>query len=199
MPTGYTADVADGTITDLKSFVMRLARGMGALVTMRDDAWDAPVPEKFEPGTYNAKKLIESRAERDRLQAMTNAECDAAAQAEAAAHDASEAEAKASHKERRAHYQAMIGKVEAWEGAPEGIKEFGMQQLREGMQFDCREPFKYWSERPSEDGAAWKAKRLAEVARDMMYHAKGQAEEEDRTAGRNAWLSQLRASLNDTD
>jgi len=195
MPTGYTADVADGTVTDLTPFVMRLARGMGALVMMRDDPWDATVPEKFEPSTYNAEMLAKARTERDGLRAMTPAECDAAAQAEAAEHDASKTKARADHEKRRSRYQSMIDKVEAWDGAPEGIKEFGLQQLQEGMEFDCREPFNYWSERPSENGAEWKAAKLEKVERDIMYHAKAQAEEEARTEGRNAWLAQLRKSL----
>jgi len=195
MPTGYTAAVSDGEITELAPFVMRLARGMGALIMMRDDDWDAPIPEAFKPSTYNADKLSDARAERDRLRAMTMAECTAAAQAEAITFDLELDAAKNAHREKRERYADMIDKVEAWEDAPEGIKEFGLQQLRESMEFDCREPFTYWRERPSEDGATWKAERLAKVERDIMYHAKSQAEEEARTEGRNAWLAQLRQSL----
>lgn len=56
MPTGYTANVPDG-IT-FEQFVWQCARGMGALVMMRDEPTGAPIPERFEPSDYNAKREI---------------------------------------------------------------------------------------------------------------------------------------------
>lgn len=195
MPSAYTASVADGTITDLKPFAIQLARGMGALIMMRDDPWDAPIPEKFEPSQYNAGQLAEAKTERDRVLAMTGAEAETAAKAEAAEHDALIANRKAERTEQRARYQAMIEKVEAWDGAPEGIKEFGLSQLRESMEFDCAEQFTWYKDRPSEDGEVWRAAKLTEIERSMAYHAKAQTEEEARVEARNAWLAQLRKSL----
>jgi hypothetical protein len=49
MPTGYTAAVADGTITEFPDFAMQCARAFGTLVLMRDEPQDAAIPEKFEP------------------------------------------------------------------------------------------------------------------------------------------------------
>lgn len=197
MPTGYTAAVADGKITDLEPFIWQLARGMGALIMMRDDPWDAPVPEKFEPSQYSADRLVEARAERDRIRSMSAAEADAAAKSEAEKHDQSEAKYRADKIAQRERYQAMIDKVEAWESAPEGIKEFGLEQLRTGMKFDCPAEITFWDERPSEDGQEWRLGKLQKIERDIAYHAKGQGEEDARTEGRNSWLAHLRKSLAD--
>lgn len=195
MPTGYTASVLDGTITDLEPFAMQLARGMGALVMMRDHPSDAPIPEKFEPSDYHAKRLEEARAERDRLYAMSEDECADAASLEAAEYDECVEERRIEHAAQRARYAAMIAKVEAWRGAPEGIKEFALEQLRTGMEFDCREPFTWYEDRPSEDGSAWRAGKLEKAARDIEYHSAEHGKEMARTESRNAWLAQLRKSL----
>lgn len=195
MSSAYTASVADGEITELKPFVMQLARGMGALVMMRDEPWDAPIPERFEPSQYNAERLAEAITERDRIRAMTSAEADAAAKAEAEEFDHRAADYRARQAEQRARYQVMIAKVEAWEGAPEGIKEFALSQLSESLEFDCPERSSWSPTRPSEDGVEWRELKIAELDKSILYNAKTQAEEEARTEERNAWLVQLRKSL----
>lgn len=195
MPTGYTAAVADGTITDLAPFVLQLARGMGALIMMRDEPWDAPIPERFEPSSYNADRLAEAKAERERLYALTDAEADAAARAQYDADCAARDKYIADKKAQRERYDAMIVKVAAWDGAPEGIKEFGLEQLTSGRDFDCREPFTYWKEVTLLTGQEWRSNALAEVAKTIDYHAREDAAERERTEGRNAWIAQLRKSL----
>jgi hypothetical protein len=195
MPTGYTADVADGKVTDLKPFVLQLARGMGALIMMRDDPWDAPIPERFEPSDYHAKKLVELTAERERLYALTGEEADDEADREYIEDCASRDQYTADQAARRGRYTAMLEKVKSWEGAPEGIKEFGIEQLERGMEFDCPLPFKYYREVKQKTGAEWRAKALEEVARQIEYHAAEDAKDRARTESRNAWIVQLRKSL----
>lgn len=195
MPTGYTADVLDGSITELAPFVMQLARGMGALITMRDMPSNAPIPERFEPSQYNADRLREAKSRREELYAMDKAAAQAAADAEHSEWTDARAEYFASKAQGRARYQAMIKLVEAWEGAPEGIKEFGLEQLRYGMDFDCPASPTFYRDEPPLDGQAWVGMKLAQVARDIEYHAAEHAKECERTEGRNAWLAQLRKSL----
>lgn len=189
MPTGYTADVANGKITELKPFAMQLARGMGALII------DAPIPERFEPSRYHAEKLIDLRAERDRLRALTSEEAQAAADAEYAEFEAARDQAEQRHTDQLNRYNAMIAKVIRWQGAPEGIKEFALEQLRTGRDFDCRGPFKFYRQPPERDGVAWRESSIAEVLRQIDYHATEDAKERERADSRTSWLKQLRASL----
>ncbi len=195
MPTGYTAAVVDGSITELEPFVWQLARGMGALIMMRDEPHDAPVPERFKPSDYHMKKLVELRAERDRIRSMTDVDANLAAMADAAAYDERIAQYKADKVAQRERYQAMIAKVEAWQGAPEGIKEFGLEQLRSGMDFDCSGDFSWYEPRPSDQGAEWRSAKLEKIAEDIQYSAAECAKEDARTEERNAWLAHLRRSL----
>lgn len=195
MPTGYTAGVADGSVTEFEPFIWQLARGMGALVTMRDDHWDAPVPEAFEPSAYSADRLAELRTERERLYALSDAEAQAEADQEHSAYLAARGKYFADNAARRDRYEAMIAKVKAWTAAPEGIKEFALEQLERGLEFDCPTDPRYYREEPTRDGAEWKRGKLAKVGKSVEYHAEQDAKERARTEGRNAWLRQLRRSL----
>jgi hypothetical protein len=195
MPTGYTAAVADGTITELTPFAMQLARGMGATVMMRDEPWDTPIPERFEPSAYNADRLAEACAERDRLYAMTDSEAEKAALVEYEEDCAARDKYFADKRAQRERYDAMIAKVREWQGAPEGIKEFGLEQLERGREFDCAEPFTYWKDIELLSGADWRRTQIEKVQKDIEYHTVEDAKERARTEGRNAWLAQLRASL----
>lgn len=195
MPTGYTAGVADGKITDLRSFALQCARGMGALIMMRDLPLDAPIPERFEPSDYYAKKVEEGRAERDALYAMSEDEATAAARAEYQQKLAAKKAHFAEREGRRAKYEAMIALVEAWQRAPEGLKEFMLDQLHSGMDFDCPQNDHYWDEPILLSGAEWKAAKLERVQEALIRDAAEQAKEIERTEGRNAWIAQLRASL----
>jgi hypothetical protein len=197
MPTGYTAGVADGSITDFRAFAMQLARGMGALVMMRDEPSGAPVRERFEPSDYYPKKLADLRAERDRLYAMSDDDAQVEADREYAKDQTAQARAKAEHGEQQARYDAMIAKAEAWTGAPEGIKEFALDQLREGRRFDCGREFTWYRNVEQMTGAEWRRDALAKVAKDIECHSVEEGKDRARTDGRNAWLAQLRASLGD--
>lgn len=198
MPTGYTADVQSGEITDLREFALRCARGMGALIMMRDDPMSAPIPERFEPSRYNADRLAEDQAELDAVTTMSreeaSAEADKAYHAGCVAFDQRRAE-RAEHARR---YEAMIAKVEAWETKADGIREFMLDQLRQSLDFDCKpvradSPFSGKPQRQT--GEEWRAARVEELTRSIAYHAKANAEEITRTEARNRWLADLRASL----
>jgi hypothetical protein len=196
MPTGYTARVASGEVTDLAPFVMQLARGMSALITMRDEPFDAPIPERFEPSTYHADEMTKAVEELTRLLAMSSSEAKAAAGAEFDEAVASHEHYSAVMYAKRERYDAMIRQLEAWQGAPPGIKEFGLQQLRESIRCDCDDPIGFAACKPNRKTRnLWRAEELAEADRQIEYHSREYANELARVQQRNAWLAQLRRSL----
>jgi hypothetical protein len=195
MPTGYTAPVADGTVTDLRTFALQCARGMGALIMMRDDPWDAPIPEAFEPSDHSQKKLAELRAERERLYGLSDDEADAAAKAEFDEKTAAKARWLSEQREQRLRYEAMIEQVTPWQRAPEGLKEFMLDQLYRGLEFDCPRNDTYWDEPKLLSGIEWRSAKLAKVQRDIEYHSVEDAKERERALSRTAWITQLRAAL----
>jgi hypothetical protein len=196
MPTGYTAAVKEG-IT-FEQFVMRCSRAMGALVMMRDDQMDAPIPERFEPSDYHAQKLGEAQAML--VWATQVPASEAAREAESEYR-----EAVARHRRNleestdlRNKYNALLAQVIQWQPpTPEhqGLKDFMAQQLRETIRFDCNDD--YYLEHPPVmlSGAAWKEAKIATAGKDVAYHSAEHAKEVERTEGRNNWLQQLRESL----
>ncbi|MGY2995493.1 hypothetical protein [Mesorhizobium sp. URHB0026] len=190
MPTGYTAAVVDGSITTLRQFALQCARGMGACINMRDDAWDAPIPERFEPLTkFYDEGLAKAREVLATVPNYTPEMCENMAAAEWL--EASDAHHKYESEriERNHRCLDMRAAVMDWQTEAEGIKEFMLQQL--GVTLDD-----YPSEPPKKmAGAEWRADKLAKAERDLAYHEKHRAEEIERTEARNRWLAALRASL----
>lgn len=195
MPTGYTAEVADGSATDLETFVMRLARGMGALLPMRDEPSSARIPEKFEPSSYNKEQLVKLENDLKHYLELTGDDllfewCEARQRV-----DTARVNREQQLELERERYLKMIEAVEAWTGQPEGIKEFALEQLHSGMEFDCPKEFKWYGEVISDNPKAWRLGQLARITSDIDYHTKSYAKECERTNSRNEWLAQLRESL----
>lgn len=195
MPTGYTAAVADGSITTLRDFALRCSRGMGALVTMRDEPFDAPVPTRLEPSRWNEERLAETEAKLAELRAMgpgEKAEVAAAAQAKARA---SWREGQARKAEQRGRYQAMLERVKAWRTEAEGIRSFMLEQLEMSIEGDCPPIDEFDAEPPTQTADEWWRNALADAERLLAYHTRAHGEELERTAERNRWLAALWASL----
>lgn len=196
MPTVYTAAIADGI--DFEQFVMRCARAMGACILMRDDPMDAPIPERFEPSDYHARKLEEASAALAKLRVMSCDETEVAAQEAFAAETNSNTEAIARNRELRGKYEAMLTQVQAW--APptpdhEGFKRFMTEQLTESIRFDCNEDY-YQERKPKlKTGEQWRVEQIAAALRDVDYHTRERDEEVARTESRNQWIAALRGSL----
>lgn len=196
MPTGYTAAVQSGEITELKPFVMRCARAFGALIDMREDSMDAPIPEKLEPHTsYYDECLQKTREEREHIVNMTLEEAKFAVEQDYQKRLADWERYEAQNAEHRARYEAMLTKVKAWEAPKEchSLKSFMVEQLTKSIVSDCCSIYETKPERVSL--SKWLADELDALNRNILYHENRRAEEIKRTEERNAWLSALRASL----
>jgi hypothetical protein len=195
MPTGYTAAVCDGKVTDFNTFAMRCARNFGALVLMREEAFDAPIPE-FQPSAYNIEGLKKAQAELAAVMAMSPAECDQAAEEDYRKALSDRQRYEGECKVIRDRLQAMRAKVADWEPPTSehvGLKEFMIQQLDETVSFDGTP---YHSDSPKRMSAKeWMAKQVNELTRTLAYHTEENRKEIERTNGRNTWVAQLRASL----
>lgn len=194
MPSGYTSGVADGTVTDLRSFALICARGMGALIMMRDEPINVPIPESFQPSDYHSRRLEESQAWVAELEAMSPDQVKASAEKWNEENEAYRIKLVAENNVRRHRYFSLIAQTEAWKGAPEGLKDFMLSQLRDSLRFDVSDdPLRYAPE--AKTHAEWLSHELWEAKRRVQYHTFEHAKEVSRTEERNAWLAQLRAAL----
>jgi len=196
MPTGYTAGIKpDGGVT-FDQFVMGCARAFGALITMRDDPLDAPIPDEFKAGDYYSDAVRTAEARVRELEAMTAAEIgrcatEANASRQAERHRRIEEEAA-----QRAAYESMLAKVRAWNPPTpdhEGLKKFMVEQIRDSIRFDF---VGFPSNAPAyQTPAEWHSSSLESARQTLDYARKALAGEIERVRSRNEWVRALRESL----
>ena len=68
MPTGYTAFIEDGEITNVKDFILLCTRAFGVALEIRDEPLSVPTPIEFKPAIkWETKKLNEFKTEMEHL------------------------------------------------------------------------------------------------------------------------------------
>lgn len=197
MPTGYTAAVQSGKITEFRDFAMACARNFGACDSLRDSS--EPIPDEFLVGDWYRKSLDEANVALTTFRTKNDVDLVLEYSRETAENRNEARRQIAEDAEERRRYEAIIAKADAWTPpSPDhvGMKTFMLSQLRESIKFDCGGD--YWQRelvKPVRPFAEWKADKLASLTRTLANAAEALAEEEQRVAGRNRWIKQLRESL----
>lgn len=193
MPTSYTYPVCEGKITDFNEFALSCARAFGALIMMRDDPANAPIPDEFKPSDYHVTAMARAEERLAFLRSLSPDDAESEAERDyemkldsARAYNRSQIEADA-------RLEAMAAKVEAWEPpTPDhaGLKSFMLEQIGISKNGDYRSP-----EPERLTGPAW-LEREIKSAVDRISSARVSNEEEiERARGRTEWVKQLRKSL----
>ena len=201
MPTGYTDDVMQGKITELKDYAMLCARAFGACIMMRDEPFDTPIPEEFEPSSYHKDRLKKSQEE---LESFTNKSPKELFQVFEEYKTSQkefllkEVEEKNNYKLR---YEKMLEKARSYN--PPSIdhyefKEFMVNQLVDSINFDCDTSYYINAINALEalDFKQWALYKQEDLLNNIEHHTRLYKEEEERTNSRNEWISKLRESLN---
>ena len=192
MPTGYTADLEGVTFPE---FALRCARAFGALIDLRDEPFDAPLPDHIVASTYSRKQLITLFSTLREVESW-DAPC---ADGEASAAHKQALQRRESQLQKsdvtRKCYENMIQRVGNWTSPTSdhvGLKDFMLKQLEESIDFDCS----YVPPTPEvHSGEEHKHARLCEILQDIEYYAKSYREELVRSRERTEWLRELRLSL----
>ena len=194
MPTGYTCGVVDGEVTEFSDFAMRCARAFGALINMRDDPMDAPIPTEMLPQTKCHDDRIEADLKRmGEVQAMTLAAADTEALEVHRQALAARAKYLADRDLEASRLNAMLAKVRAWQPpTPDHseMKKFMIDQLTISLPGDYAPPIPALL-----DGAAWRQQEIDRLSDSVVYHQKERAKEIERTQSRVEWVKALRSSL----
>lgn len=207
MPTGYTAAVADGTITTLKDFAEACFRGMGVCVTMRDEPSDVPVPESFQVSTYHADKVANYK--KQLVGFVTTPEHELREYYAAAVKKETEqldiqVKQNTSIYKRYSDMRDLVYKLKP-ENAPAGLdlhgfKEFMLDQLKTSINFDVstvgaeRELPEYMLQFDT-----WYAHMLIELAEKIRHHRECHDKEVKKTHERNEWLKAARKMVADAE
>lgn len=194
MPTGYTSIIEKGAT--FERFVWTCARAFGAMIMMRDDSLDAPIPQEFQPSKYNFEEIEKAKARLYDLERLTIEQAESRARAEYTSECQRVADYREEKRQLRQKYDVMLERVRAWEPpTPDHVelKKFMVQQIEESIQFDCGN---YEPDEPKlRSGRDWLAKVVAGATRDVAYHEREWKAEVERTKGRNDWMAALRKSV----
>lgn len=195
MPSGYTASIYEGKPVSFREFTMGCARGFGALIDMRDDPADAPIPDKIKPSEWYRRSLDEARREFDRVESLTYLQWEAERDEwyERTAEARREAEKKRTA--LRARYEDMLAQVQQWQPPTadhEELKTFMVDQLTQSIQFDCS----FSMPEPTRPTVSDFAQQRREEAKRALARCEQDWEDEKaRAASRTAWIDALRNSL----
>ncbi len=195
MPTGYTATLMDKG-EPFQNFALRCARAFGALVMMRDDPMDAPIPT-FEPSQYSLVGGEQAKALREHLLSMTDEDRIVYGQAEKEKEIAMLENLLVTETVQNARLLGMRDEVTRWNPPTQdhvGLKDFMLQQIKVSLGTGD-----YYQQRIRECRAKFARdyydKAVEKATHDIEYHEKAYREELERTASRNRWITELRASL----
>ena len=139
MPTGYTSAIYDGKPTSFRDFALLCARGMDALITMRDDPPDAPIPDSFEPSNSHAEKEQNALARVTALVRMTDEETQRSAREEYLENLARWESSSHEAKEIVGRYNDMLRQVRQWTPPTAdhaGLKEMMVEQIESSIKHD---------------------------------------------------------------
>ena len=194
MPTGYTLDLYNGKDIAFEEFVLKCARAFGALIDMRDEPMDAPIPERFEPSDYHLKELEKAKRRLKEIRKWNEEKAEQ--EAERAYREALKEREEFIKKNKliRKRYEDMLSKVQKWKPPTiehASLKQFMIQQLVESIEFDCFVP-----EMPQRlSGEEYREQQIKKALSDIEFHEKEYAKEVNRVHERNKWLLLLRESL----
>lgn len=196
MPTGYTAPIYEGKEITFEQFMLRCARNFGALVDMRDEPLDTPIPDEFEPSEFYENKIKIYEAKLAAYVRPTREELDAEYQT---AYDKAKVEYDLKEIEResmRKRYADMLEKVKNWQPPTsdhENLKKFAISQLEDSIDYDCR-----YHEFSFPDKDSWietEMKSDEYIIKYLNYYKEQYAEEVKKCQERTKWVRHLKGSL----
>lgn len=191
MPTGYSYPIEEGCT--FREFVLGCSRAFGALISMRDSANDAEIPDEFKPSKYHQEGLEEAVAKLKALPLMSAEEVDAARKARFNKVVADRERYKKEVEKHQKQYNFMLEKVHAWTPPTEGhrdLKKFMIEQIKISIpEYQTGEPPVLATAKE------WMDEEVVSANRDIEYHRKHYAEEVERCKGRTEWVRALKESL----
>lgn len=197
MPTGYTSKINDGKEVSRNEFIMTCARAFGALIMMRDEPFDTPIPERFEPSNYAIENLDRAQQQLEHYKSLNEADAKAEMEKEHQEEMKKYEQMIQRENDLKQRYQALLDEVKTWNPPTpnhEELKKFCIDQLQQSMDHDC-DSSRYMKIPELQTPENWLQGKIAYVEREIDYYKNSYQKEVERTENRNEWLKLLRESL----
>lgn len=204
MPTGYTADVADGKVIDFKDFATHCMRAFGACIHMRDEPFDKKYESRV-PSSYYYERFEEAKREFENLEKMSDD--DIINEYNKSLKDDIDRNKKYLSEKRikRKYLEDMLKQVNEWTPPTDDhikFKEFMVEQLESTIDFDCKEDWTLDEIKTLEnkmmdqvDPLKIRQDKFKSISEDIARYRKQIEDEENRCNTANKWVSDLIESL----
>lgn len=190
MPTGYTAGVEDGSVTDFRVFAMNCAHAF---------FYDCPIsekfPEEYKPDDYHDKQHKALASEVVRVQEMTDKQCENMAQAEHAEYQRMRDDSLKSVRVKNDRYRTMRAKVADWIPPTKdhtGLKKFMLEQIDMCL-FDEKDYGGKAS--PLKSAGEWRKDAVRRIEKEIEYHRTEYLKEVEQCRSSTEWVRELKKSL----
>jgi len=194
MPTGYTHSISEGI--SFEKFTLNCAKAFGALISMRDEPNDAPIPTEIKPSDWNAKALKKAQSDLKKYEEMKLSEAEKLCQKDYDNELKRIAESELKDAKLKTDYELLLAKVKKWTPPipeHEGLKNFMIEQIESSIKWDCE----HERSKPKKQNAEqWLLAQKRQAIKDIDYHTKANNEEIDCCAKKTKWIQDLIKSLN---
>lgn len=197
MATGYVHEMLDKK-QDFPTFAMQCARAFGALITMRDEPADVPIPDQIEPDSYYAKALVTARADLSRLTAMDEAAQLAYGEQAKKAAIGQHVEYHGKRLAEVGRVRAMVAEVQKWTPPTpehEGLKKFMLEQLERSVRYEDDSAEKELADLRKREPLTWYTAAVTDAHRSIARYIEEVEKERRRAESRTKWIQELRTSL----
>jgi hypothetical protein len=195
MPTGYTTNVQEGKVVELKDYILDCSRNFGALIHMRDDSNNTEIRYR-EVSDYHLKQLERAKNNYEEFKKLTDEEIQLKLDESYNQNLKDKKESLKRFEEGKQRYLDMLDKVKGWQPPSEehiNLKNFAIKQLEESLDFDYSDRTKeYYLQEPFKDTIeGYKQYKIKSYLKDIEYHSKGYREEIEGVEKVNKWIDDL--------
>jgi len=195
MPTGYTCNIQDGTMTELKDYMLGCSRNFGALIHMREDNSNNEIRHR-ECSDYHLKQLNRTKDDYENFKKLTDEKIQITLDKNYENIIEEHKNSLKRFEEGKQRYLDMLTKVKTWNSPTEEhnkLKEFAIKQIEDSLDFDYSDSLRsYYLVDPIKDTVeAYKQFKLKSYLKDTEYHSKGYKEEIEGVQKVNTWIDDL--------
>lgn len=195
MPTGYTSDVQDGKVTELKDYILRCSRNFGASIHMRDCDFGCEIRHR-EISDYYLNRLDKVKKEFEEFRNLTDEEIQEQLDNKYKQEVKDRKEGLKRFEEGKQRYLDMLDKVKNWQPPSEGhinLRNFAIKQLEESLDFDCSDSLKeYYLKEPFKDTVeGYKQYKMKNYLKDIERYSREYKEEIEGVEKINKWIDDL--------
>jgi hypothetical protein len=200
MPTGYTAYIENGEVTNAKDFLTLCLRAFGVCSSMRDESFIKQIPEEFKPNDYYFNAIKKAKKDIDDIMEITDEDLAIKILKERSSSIESYEKSIYDNDKKKKAYKEILHKIKCWEVPKKylSIKEFAIEQIemsQEQLDTDFYEKELEKIRQEEISVQEYRAKKLNQLSDMLAYNSKCLQAEIKNIEEKNEFLRGFRESI----